>query len=318
MPGELSGFVAQQSRPDSSAVAGFDLTFSPVKSVSTLWAVAPRELSERIEAAHDAAVTRTLEFLQSEAGYTRVGARGVAQVNIRGLVAARFTHRDSRAGDPDLHTHVAVSNKVQTLDGRWLALDARMLYRMTVAASEFYNTQLEAEVTTRVGGTFTERDTPDGKRPIRELAGVDERPERPVVQPPAGDRHRHRGAVGPVRHRPRPGADHRGIPAVRAAGHPGHPGPQTRTPVPRRATRRSGGGRPWRSSAGNGTSTQMVAAATARQPRRRPRWTGTCSATSPPPPSEPWNSRRARWRENHVLAEATRQTRAAGVAPGRR
>jgi len=94
----VSGFVAQQSRPDSSAVAGFDLTFSPVKSVSTLWAVAPREMSERIEAAHDAAVTRTLEFLQSEAGYTRVGAHGVAQVNIRGLVAARFTHRDSRAG----------------------------------------------------------------------------------------------------------------------------------------------------------------------------------------------------------------------------
>jgi hypothetical protein len=32
-------------------------------------------------------------------------------------VAAAFTHRDSRAGDPDLHTHVAVANKVQTLDG---------------------------------------------------------------------------------------------------------------------------------------------------------------------------------------------------------
>jgi hypothetical protein len=78
--GELSGFVAQQSRPDSSAVAGFDLTFSPVKSVSTLWAAAPRAVAEQIEAAHDAAVTRTLEFLQSEAGYTRVGAHGVAQV----------------------------------------------------------------------------------------------------------------------------------------------------------------------------------------------------------------------------------------------
>jgi len=121
--GELSGFVAQQSRPDSSAVAGFDLTFSPVKSVSTLWAVAPRKMSEQIEAAHDAAVTKTLEFLQTEAGYTRVGAHGVAQVDIRGLVAARFTHRDSRAGDPDLHTHVAVANKVQTFDGRWLSID---------------------------------------------------------------------------------------------------------------------------------------------------------------------------------------------------
>jgi hypothetical protein len=44
----------------------------------------------------------------------------VGHVNVRGLVAAAFTHRDSRAGDPDLHTHVAVANKVQTLDGRCL------------------------------------------------------------------------------------------------------------------------------------------------------------------------------------------------------
>jgi hypothetical protein len=33
---ELSGWVAKNSRPNSSAVAGFDITFSPVKSVSVL------------------------------------------------------------------------------------------------------------------------------------------------------------------------------------------------------------------------------------------------------------------------------------------
>ena len=38
---ELAGFLRRVSRPARSAVAGFDLTFSPVKSVSTLWAVAP-------------------------------------------------------------------------------------------------------------------------------------------------------------------------------------------------------------------------------------------------------------------------------------
>ncbi|MGI8415078.1 MAG: MobF family relaxase, partial [Nakamurella sp.] len=81
-------------------------------------------------------------------------------------------HRDSRAGDPDLHTHVAISNKVQTLDGRWLALDGRMIHRYLVAASEYYNTRLEAEVIARVGGQFLARETEPGKRPIRELAGV--------------------------------------------------------------------------------------------------------------------------------------------------
>jgi hypothetical protein len=43
------------------------------------------------------------------------GTNGVRQVDVTGLVATAFTHRDSRAGDPDLHTHVAVANKVQTV-----------------------------------------------------------------------------------------------------------------------------------------------------------------------------------------------------------
>ena len=37
---ELAGQIAKDSRPRTQTVAGYDLTFSPVKSVSTLWAVA--------------------------------------------------------------------------------------------------------------------------------------------------------------------------------------------------------------------------------------------------------------------------------------
>ena len=172
--GELSGFLAQQSRLESASVAGFDLTFSPVKSVSSLWAVADPAVSAQIEAAHDAAVATTLAHLEATAVYTRLGRNGVRQVDVTGLVAAQFTHRDSRAGDPDLHTHVAIANKVQTLDGRWMALDGRMIYRAAVTASEFYNTALEAEITARIGGRFVEREITPGKRPVRELAGVDE------------------------------------------------------------------------------------------------------------------------------------------------
>jgi len=174
---ERSGFIAQQSRPDRTAVAGYDVTFSPVKSVSTLWAVAPTEVSEQIEDAHRAAVEKTVAWIEKEAGYTRTGEHSVGQVQTRGLVMAAFTHRDSRAGDPDLHTHVAISNKVQRrgADGQWQALDGRMLYRITVGASEFYNTQLEVEVTQRVGAVFAGRATEPGKRPIREIVGVDDR-----------------------------------------------------------------------------------------------------------------------------------------------
>jgi conjugative relaxase-like TrwC/TraI family protein len=38
---------------------------------------------------------------------------------------ATFRQTTSRANDPQLHTHAVISAKVQTNDGRWLALDAR-------------------------------------------------------------------------------------------------------------------------------------------------------------------------------------------------
>ncbi|SKM23389.1 exonuclease V subunit alpha [Mycobacteroides abscessus subsp. massiliense] len=173
---ELSGFVARATRARTTAVAGYDLTFSPVKSISALWAIAPPEISEQIEAAHEAAVADVLEWLQDNAAFTRTGTNGVAQVDTEGLIAAVFTHRDSRAGDPDLHTHVAISNKVSYLDHngvrRWLALDGQPLHRLVVAASEMYNTRMEAHTIDRLGVDFAEASRGRGKRPVREIVGM--------------------------------------------------------------------------------------------------------------------------------------------------
>ncbi|MCU1667932.1 MAG: TrwC relaxase [Blastococcus sp.] len=156
------------------SVAGYDLTFSPVKSVSALWALADPAVAAQIEAAHHAAVADTIGWLERTAVYTRLGTGGLRQVDVTGLLAVAFTHRDSRAGDPDLHTHVAISNKVATADGRWRALDGRALYAAIVAASERYNTRLEAQLVDRLGVTFRDRATRPGARPVRELAGVPE------------------------------------------------------------------------------------------------------------------------------------------------
>jgi conjugative relaxase-like TrwC/TraI family protein len=171
---EIAATIVKQSRPRTQTVAGYDLTFSPVKSVSTLWAVADPHLAAQIERAHQAAVQDALTFIERHALFTRQGRNGVRQVNVRGLVATAFTHRDSRAGDPDLHTHVAVANKVQTLDGRWLSIDGRVLFKATVAASETYNTALEHHLQDRLGIRFTERVDGDPRlRPVREIVGVD-------------------------------------------------------------------------------------------------------------------------------------------------
>jgi conjugative relaxase-like TrwC/TraI family protein len=173
---ELAGQIAKDSRPRTQTVAGYDLTFSPVKSVSVLWAVADPTVAAVIERAHQAAVQNALAFIEKHALFTRTGPQGIRQVNVRGLVAAAFTHRDSRAGDPDLHTHVAVANKVQTLDGRWLSIDGRLLFKANVAASETYNTALEQHLRETLGVRFAERlGTDPTKRPIREIVGVNPR-----------------------------------------------------------------------------------------------------------------------------------------------
>ena len=71
---------------------------------------------------------------------------------------------------------MAVANKVQTLDGRWLSIDGRVLFKANVAASETYNTALEQQLRDRLGVRFAERPGTDpAKRPIREIVGVDPR-----------------------------------------------------------------------------------------------------------------------------------------------
>lgn len=171
---ELAATIAKHSRPKTNAVAGYDLTFSPVKSVSVLWAIADPKTAAVIERAHQAAIKDALDFIESKALFTRQGTNGVRQVDVRGLVATAFTHRDSRAGDPDLHTHVAVANKVQTLDGKWLAIDGRPLHKAVVSASETYNTALERHLVDALGVRFEERPNEDArKRPVREIVGVD-------------------------------------------------------------------------------------------------------------------------------------------------
>ena len=171
---ELSTALARYSRPRQTAVAGFDLTFSPVKSVSSLWAIAPPEVAAKIERAHEAAVADAIAYIGQHALFTREGKDGARQVETRGLVAAAFTHRDSRAGDPDMHTHVAVANKVQTMQGKWLSIYGRVLHQHVVAASETYNTALERHLVEALGVQFAERPGASReKRPIREIVGVD-------------------------------------------------------------------------------------------------------------------------------------------------
>ena len=88
---ELTGFIAAQSCDQTTSTAGYDLMFSPVKSFSVLWALAPIRGSRNLRAAHQSGHRRRRANLQDHAAFTRMGAHGVAQIDTAGFIAAQFT-----------------------------------------------------------------------------------------------------------------------------------------------------------------------------------------------------------------------------------
>ena len=139
-------------RPAPKTVAGFDLTFSAPKSVSVAWALADQVTRARIHAAHRRALAFVIDYAEREVIETRVGAGGAVCDAVRGVVGAAFDHWDSRAGDPQLHTHLVVLNRVQSaVDGQWRTLDSKGLFRAAVMLSELYNGVLADELTLELG-----------------------------------------------------------------------------------------------------------------------------------------------------------------------
>jgi conjugative relaxase-like TrwC/TraI family protein len=178
---ETKKIQAEEAHRARAAIAGFDVVFAPVKSAALVWALDERpDVRAAVRAAHEAARDAALAMLEEHAAFTRTGRAGIAQLATGGLTMAVFDHYDSRAGEPNLHTHVAVSAKVRGTDAIWRALDARPLYRLTVAASEFYNTRFEIEATSRLArlgyaARFETRPDTAGKaEPVREIAGIPE------------------------------------------------------------------------------------------------------------------------------------------------
>ena len=177
--GEALGRAYPQSAADTArtAVAGYDLTFSVPKSVSVLWALAPAEVRHQIRQVHHAAIADVLGLFEAQVAATRVGSSGadaaVAQVDVGGVAGVAFDHWDSRSGDPQLHTHVVISNKVRTSsDGLWRALDGRPVHAAMVALSEHYNAVLADRLTATLGLTWEQRSRGVDRNAALELACI--------------------------------------------------------------------------------------------------------------------------------------------------
>jgi conjugative relaxase-like TrwC/TraI family protein len=169
--GEVLGRI-----PGTKAVGGFDLTFSPSKSVSVAWSLADKKTREVIYRCHQQAIAEVLAYAEREVFHTRSGTQGCVEEDIVGVVAASFTHFDSRDGDPQLHDHVVVLNRVQaTSDGAWRTLDSRQLFASAVMLSEMHQGVLSDLLTGELGWDWEAHTRRSSTAPKWEVAGVAKR-----------------------------------------------------------------------------------------------------------------------------------------------
>jgi len=159
---------------DDKSVRGFDVTASAPKSVSVLFALGDLETRRQVLAAHDDAVGAVAAWIERHA-HTRYRIGGeVAVVDAGGIIAAAFRQHTSRALDPQLHTHLVIANRVKSPDGRWLALDARLIKHDQQSLSAIYHACLRAELTRRLGVRWH-----DPEHGIAEIRDV---PENVIVE----------------------------------------------------------------------------------------------------------------------------------------
>lgn len=143
--------LSLKSAPGREPVPGFDLTFSAPKSVSLTWALGGHPVSGQVMEAHRAAVAEALSYLERNACWARRGKGGAVFVPGNGFLGAAYPHRSSRAGDPQLHTHVLIANATLGPDGRWSRLYHPAIYEHARTAGYIYEAHLRHELTQRLG-----------------------------------------------------------------------------------------------------------------------------------------------------------------------
>lgn len=152
------GELLREHRP------GFDVTLSAPKSVSIV-----AEVGERADVrdAHEAAVTKVLEYIEKHFAGARVTEAGETRFELTGnVVAGRFAHTTSRDLDPQTHTHLVIANATMTSSGHWRSISNELIYKHQHLLGKIYDTELAANL--REKGYRLES-TQDGRW---EIAGI--------------------------------------------------------------------------------------------------------------------------------------------------
>lgn len=143
----LNGYSADGSKElvqnagKENRQSGWDLTFSAPKSVSTAWSQSEGEQRAAFQEAHKEAVKKALNYIESEAVFTRRGQGGTEREEAS-IAIATFEHGTSRAQDPSLHTHALVINAGVREDGTTGSIESRGIYQHKMTAGAVYRAEL--------------------------------------------------------------------------------------------------------------------------------------------------------------------------------
>ena len=149
-----SGSAARCSPAPRAARGGnvaFDLTFTAPKSVSVLAAVGDEAIRQAVLAAQAAGARAGLDYLERRACFVRRGRNGVTVLPGEGFVGAMYLHEMARSGDPHLHAHLVIANRVRGPDGRWSAPDMRPVYAEAKTAGTIAEAVMRDALTRSLG-----------------------------------------------------------------------------------------------------------------------------------------------------------------------
>lgn len=125
--------------------AGNDITIGTShKSISNMNAHALAHGDNRVQAAHEAAVKDTLDYLQDYV--TARGGGSNPDIHTGKWIVATFTHDTARPVDgyaaPHLHTHAVLFNVTQDENGQWRSIQTKPIFDSQAVANAVYNNRI--------------------------------------------------------------------------------------------------------------------------------------------------------------------------------
>jgi conjugative relaxase-like TrwC/TraI family protein len=151
----IDGEPIRAAGSNRTRVAAIDLTYSPPKDVSALWATADSYRRAQIEVAHRRAVKSTLQRTEREVALVRRKRERVVRFEkAKRLLAVEALHTSSRLGkgqdshgipDPQLHSHVAVI-AAERDDGKLAAVESKQLFLAARENGAWYRSELAANL----------------------------------------------------------------------------------------------------------------------------------------------------------------------------